>query len=168
MLGVGPYPDKINEIDSDLINSSKETVTETPGCVYFKSSDSFAMIRGGHLDYSILGALQVSKNGDLASWIIPGKMVKGIGGSMDLTIGAKIIVTMKHTIKGKPKILDMCTLPITGKSVVHKLITELAVFEFPSNMITLTKILEDVSLERIKFETGCNFNISDKLEIVRI
>jgi 3-oxoacid CoA-transferase len=170
MLGTGPYP-KTSELDPDLINAGKETVSEISGCSYFKSSDSFAMIRGKHIDITILGALQVSSKGDLANWIIPGKLVKGMGGAMDLvSSGSKVVITMEHVAKGNShKILETCTLPLTGKGVVSMLITELGVFEFNVERgITLIELFKGVTVDQIRSLTGCKFEISSNLKTLDI
>jgi len=166
ILGMGPFPQEA-DIDPDLINAGKQTVTVIPGASYFSSSQSFAMIRGGKMDMSILGGMEVSARGDLANWIIPGKMVKGMGGAMDLVSGSKkVIVTMEHTAKGNEKIFDECKLPITGKEVVDMLITDMAVFEFDkvTRQMTLLEIAENTTLEEVRTNTGCEFQVADNLK----
>lgn len=160
LLGIGAYPTK-EQVDADLINAGKETVTAVKGASFFDSAESFAMIRGGHIDLAILGGMEVSQNGDLANYMIPGKLVKGMGGAMDLVSGAKkIIVVMEHTNKhGETKLKKECTLPLTGKAVVHKLITELGIFEFENGEMFLVELMQGVSLEDIKAKTEAEFKV---------
>ncbi|WP_417623527.1 CoA transferase subunit B [Paremcibacter congregatus] len=161
MLGMGPFPYE-EEVDPDLINAGKQTITELPSTSYFSSADSFAMIRGGHINLSILGAMQVSEKGDLANWMIPGKMVKGMGGAMDLVAGVKkVVIIMDHNARdGSPKLLHECNLPLTGVGVVDMVITDVGVFTIDETGITLTELAPDVTIEEARKRTEADFKVS--------
>ena len=165
MLGIGPFPFE-GEEDADLINAGKQTVTALPSTSFVDSAASFAMVRGGHINISILGALQVAQNGDLANWMIPGKMVKGMGGAMDLVAGVpRVVVLMEHTAGGKPKLLKQCTLPLTGKGVVSMVITELGVFEIRPAGLVLVDIAPDVSVAEIREKTEAEITVDPALQL---